>query len=83
VISVSIVPPNGDIAFKCSLCDKIEIVTARLSWSPFADEYAGHAVLLMLGHYGSAHGTKPRNTQQPTATPADSQGEKVLPEPGT
>lgn len=50
MISVSIMV-NGDVAYRCSICDKTTYVEIRLSHTPFWGEYNGDALLAMLSHY--------------------------------
>lgn len=44
---------NGDMVYRCSLCDMTYGVEYQYHTSPFWDTFNGVAVLRMLGHYQS------------------------------
>lgn len=46
---------NGDVAYRCPVCDKAETVSLALSSSVFWDIYNGRALLSLLGHYEDKH----------------------------
>jgi hypothetical protein len=46
---------NGDIAYRCSVCDETSTLPVRISGSAFWDIYVGLELLKMLAHYREAH----------------------------
>lgn len=44
---------NGDVIYRCSLCDETYGVEYQYHTSPFWDTFNGVAVLRMLSHYQS------------------------------
>lgn len=46
---------NGNVTYRCSICDMTETVDYALSTSPFWDVYLGRVLAAMLGHYMDSH----------------------------
>jgi hypothetical protein len=47
--------PDGNVIYRCSVCDETWIVSVRLSDSPFWEVFIGNALLIALGHYEDLH----------------------------
>jgi len=54
MISVHILD-NGNVAYRCSVCDMTTVIEIHDTESVFWDMHNGLAVLAMLGHYKAMH----------------------------
>lgn len=42
---------NGDVSYRCTICDRTETITIDQISRPFGDMISGNLLLVMLEHY--------------------------------